>query len=165
MKNGKLFGKLSVIDLLVIALVILLLVAGAVRLGFFSTPDKAIEGTQKTEYTKVEREVTVSFAGISDIMLSDPVAVGDMMLVSGKPFGRVISVEKEPNTAAHTLSDGSVVTVEKPNAYNYIVKVKATLWEKNGFLRTEKNNVVAVGKTLTFITEYFMGNAMVRDIQ
>lgn len=165
MKNGKLFGKLSVIDLLVIALVILLLVAGAVRLGFFSTPDKAIKGTQKTEYTKVEREVTVCFTGITANLLNDPVAVGETLFVSGAPFGKVNSVEKVHTTNVHTLTDGSIVTVEKPDAYNYIVKVDTTLLEKNGFLRTEKNKVVAVGETLTFVTEYFTGKATVTDIQ
>ena len=70
MKNGKLFGKISLIDLAVIALIILLAVVVLVRLGFFSTPDEAIQSTQKVEYTKVEKEVTLSFPNISYNILS-----------------------------------------------------------------------------------------------
>ena len=59
MKSGKLFGKLSVIDLAVIVLVILLIVAAVVRLGLFSTPDAAIESTKEVVYEKVEKQVTL----------------------------------------------------------------------------------------------------------
>ena len=87
------------------------------------------------------------------------------MALSGKAFGEVTSVQRVPYTDMRALNDGTTVTVEYRNAYTYIVKAKATLLEKNGFLRTAKNDVIAVGETLTMTTEYFKGVAIVTDIK
>ncbi len=165
MKAGKLFGKISVIDLAVIVLVILLIVAAVVRLGFFSTPDEAIESTKEVVYEKVERQVTLSFQNVEAIMLSDPFAVGDTLTLSNKTFGTVTSVEKEPYIMPEALSDGTTVTADQGNAYTYIVKVKATLTQKEGFLRAAKDEPIAVGQILKFASRYFQGKATIINVE
>lgn len=164
MKAGKLFGKISVIDLAVIILVLLLVVAVVVRLGFFSTPSEAIESTKEVVYEKVECEVTLSFQNVESIMLSDPLAVGDILTLSNKTFGTVTSVERQPYTMSETLSDGTTVTADQGNAYTYIVKVKTTLTQKNEFLRAAKDEPIAVGQILKFASRYFQGKAIVTNI-
>ncbi len=165
MKNGKLFGKISVIDLAVIVLVILLLTAAVIRLGFFSTPDQAIQSTQKEAYETVEREITLLVQHVNAQMLSDPFVVGDTLMISKKPFGKIMDIKREHYAAATVLEDGTTVTVNDESAYNYIIKVKASLLRKKGFLRTSKNDIVAVGETLNILSEYFHGNAIVADIK
>ncbi len=165
MKNGKLFGKISVIDLAVIALIVLLLSAAVIRVVFFPTPDKAIQGTEKGTYEQVEREITLSIANVSKQLLSDPLEIGDTLMISNKVFGEVTHLERVPYTDTYALEDGTTVTVNLEYAYTYIVKVKATLLRKNGFLRTTTNDTVAVGKTLAVATEYFFAHAIVTDIQ
>lgn len=165
MKNGKLFGKLSVIDLAVIVLVILLGVAVVVRLGFFSTPDEAIESTQEVVYEKVEKEVTLSFQNVENVMLSDPFAAGDVITLGNKTFGTVTAVERTSYTMPETLADGSTLTADQGNAYTYNVTVKATLTRKDGFLRSAKDEPIAVGQILKFASRYFQGKATVIKIQ
>ena len=165
MKAGKLFGKLSVIDLAVIVLVVLLIVAAVVRLGFFSTPDEAIESTQEITYEKVEKEVTLSFQNVESLMLNDPFAVGDILTLGNKTFGTVTLVEREPYTMSETLSDGSTFTADQGDAYTYNVTVKTTLTQKEGFLRGAKDEPIAVGQILKFASRYFQGKATIINIQ
>ncbi len=165
MKNEKLFGKISLIDLAVVTLIILLLSAAAIRLFFFPTPEKAIQATEKVEYEQVEREITLSVANISHQMLSDALEIGDVLMVSQQAFGEITHLERAPYTGTYVLNDGTTVTVELGNAYNYNVKVKTKLLRKDGFLRTTQNDSVAVGKTLVISTEYFYAHAVVTDIQ
>ena len=165
MKNGKLFGKISVIDLAVIALIVVLLSGAVIRLVFFPTPDKAIQGTEKESYEQVEREITLSIANVSNQLLSDALEVGDRLMVSNKVFGEITHLERAPYTGTYVLEDGTTVTVNLGYAYNYNVTVKATLLRKNGFLRTATNDTVAVGKTLAVASEYFFAHAVVTDIK
>lgn len=165
MKAGKLFGKLSVIDLAVIVLVILLIVAAVVRLGLFSTPDEAIESTKEVTYEKVEKQVTLAFQNVDSTMLNDPIKEGDVLTLSNKTFGTVTQVECEGYKAPETLSDGRVLTADQGDAYTYIVTVKATLTKKDGFLRGAKDEPIAVGQILKFASRYFQGKATVLSIQ
>ena len=165
MKKGKLFGKLSVIDLAVIVLVILLIVAAVVRLGLFSTPDDAIESTQEIVYEKVEKEVTLSFQNVENVMLGDPFAVGDVITLGSKTFGTVTAVERTAYTMPETLSDGTTLTADQGNAYTYNVTVTATLTRKDGFLRGAKDEPIAVGQVLKFASRYFQGKATIVKLQ
>lgn len=165
MKSGKLFGKLSVIDLAVIVLVILLIVAAVVRLGLFSTPDAAIESTKEVVYEKVEKQVTLAFQNVEAIMLNDPFVPGDVLTLDNKTFGTVTEVTCEPYTMQETLSDGRVLTADQGDAYTYIVTVKATLTQKEGFLRAGKDEPIAVGQILKFASRYFQGKATVLNVQ
>jgi len=165
MKSGKLFGKLSVIDLAVIVLVILLIVAAVVRLGLFSTPDEAIESTKEVTYEKVEKEVTLAFQNVEAIVLSDPFVPRDVLTLGNKTFGTVTQVERRSFQEPETLSDGSVLTADQGDAYTYIVTVKATLTKKDGFLRGAKDEPIAVGQILKFASRYFQGKATVLRVQ
>ena len=78
-------------------------------------------------------------------MLNDPFVPGDVLTLDNKTFGTVTEVTCEPYTMQETLSDGRVLTADQGDAYTYIVTVKATLTQKEGFLRAGKDEPIAVG--------------------
>ena len=162
MKNGKLFSKLSVIDLAVILLVLLIAVVAVVRIGFFGTPEQAVE--QTVSYEKVECLVTLQFQEIEAKMLNDAMTKGETMYASGKVFGTVESFECVPATLRAKKQDGTIVTVKAKDEYNYNVTVKATLTQKDGMLYSGKIPV-GVGLGQTFVTHYFSGKAYVMSVE
>ncbi len=165
MKNGKLFSKISIIDILVILLVVVMLVAVAVRVGFFSSPDQAIEKVQSTETPTAKYTVKLRFQNITALTYEDPIQVGDAMLQSGKSFGAVKKVTRTPYQKLEALADGTTVTVDQLDAYNYTVETDVTLSQKNGTLRTAAGKMIAVGMTLEFSTQYFGGKAVIIGVE
>lgn len=163
MKNGKLFSKFSVIDAVMVVIVLLLIVVVCVRLGFFATPDKAEE--QVVTYDTEQALVTLRFSAVSAFLKDEPFAVGDSVYQTGKYLGTVESFEKQPWTATETMEDGTSVTVEYSTAYTYIVKVKATLTDKDNFWRSASDIPITVGNLAVFHTWRFAGNAAIFGVE
>lgn len=165
MKQGKLFGKFSVIDAIALGLVILLIVALGVRLAAFRSADEAEKTPAEQKYIEQVCTVEIRFSGINGYLQQDALKEGDTLTVSGKKFGTVQSVVIQPATVFTTLADGSVVTSERQDAYNYTVTVQATLFEKENLLRDSKNNVIAVGKGLSCYTKLFAAKGVVLSVK
>ncbi len=163
MKNGKLFSKFSLIDLGVILLILLVAVVAVVRLGWFSTPEEAEEQVQPVTYETVNCTVKVRFS-VSSRLLGEPFTVGERMFIGSKELGTVQSIQRETATQRVVLQDGSVVTTERKDAYNYIVTLNAALTRKNGMLYLNKDPIV-VGSGKTFSTHYFSGKGYVISVE
>ena len=163
MKNGKLFSKLSLIDLLVILLIVLILVVAVVRLGLFSTPEEAQEQIQPVTYETVECNLQARYT-ISATMQGEPFTVGEKVYIATKQLGVIEKIEREPATTRVTLEDGSIVTTERQDAYNYIVTIKTKLTKKNGMLYFYEVPV-NVGSGLTLISHYYSGKAYVIGVE
>lgn len=164
MKNGKLFSKLSLIDLAVILLVVLIVVVAVVRIGLFGTPEEAEEQTQTVTYEKVECLVTLQYASIPAYLIGQPIHEGETLYAGGKAFGTVESVQQENATVRSKKQDGTIVTVTCKDAYNYNVTLKTTLTKKDGMLYFEKIPV-AVGLGQTFVGHYYSGKAYVTSVE
>ncbi len=141
MKDGKLFGKLNIIDLLVIAL----LIAAAIFLGMRLTQLNAnpTVNNSRIRYTVkcsvVDPEVYESAKAKID--------AGETQLVAGESFidGHVVEFWAEPNELSSQLEDGTYIRVPDPYFLTVYVTVEA------GLTGTVNNQVVSqeirIGRT------------------
>lgn len=120
--EGRLFGKISVIDLLVVAVVIVLAAALRFKSG------QTITGTSVPEETiTFQVEVYGVRRYVADaIQLEDKLY--DLNYASGGPLGEITEVQvvREPGTLVAVLDDGTAGPVEAEDTVNLLVTVKGS---------------------------------------
>ena len=121
--EGRLFGKISVIDLLVVAVVIVLAAALRFKSG------QAITGTSVPEETIVFQ---VEVYGVCSY-IADAIRVEDQLYdlnyaSGGRSLGEVteIQVVREPGTLVAALDDGTAGPVEVEDSVNLLLTVKGS---------------------------------------
>lgn len=122
-QNGRLFGKISVIDLLVIAVVAVL----AVALNFKN--NQSHTGTSVQE-EKITFQILVR--GVRSYV-ADSIAINDSIYdqnysSGGRALGKItdIRVERDPGTVVSAISDGTVVLAEAEGAVDLLLTVEGT---------------------------------------
>lgn len=120
-QNGRLFGKISVIDLLVVAVVIVL----AAALHFKS-------GQTHTGITVTEQPITFQLRvrGVRSYVV-DAIRVGDGLYdqnysSGGRALGEItdIQVERDPGTTMAYLNDGTVALIDTDDTVDLLITVK-----------------------------------------
>ena len=115
-RNGKVFGKINIIDLIVL----LALIAAIAVFGY----SKAKGG--KDALTKDSDEVEIVFytEQVSDFVV-DKIQAGDMVCDADKNifFGTVTSVEKGPAVSYNQTSDGKIVVSDRPDSSSATITV------------------------------------------
>lgn len=146
-KNGKLFGKVSIIDLLVL-LVIIVSVIG-VYLRFTST----------TEVVKVESEkfsYEVCIEGVREYTIEGLKQLGKVYDKETKEdlgeITEVVSVEKVTNTEIN--SRGEVIESESPDKYVVVIKIETDGNVGDNGYYTSTNRSIGVGGELSVESKY-----------
>ena len=120
-QNGRLFGKISVIDLLVVAVVIVL----AAALHFNS-------GQTHTGITVTEQPITFQLRvrGVRSYVV-DAIRVGDGLYdqnysSGGRALGEItdIQVERDPGTTMAYLNDGTVALIDTDDTVDLLITVE-----------------------------------------
>lgn len=120
-QNGRLFGKISVIDLLVVAVVIVL----AAALHFKS-------GQTHTGITVTEQPITFQLRvrGVRSYVV-DAIRVGDGLYdqnysSGGRALGEItdIQVERDPGTTMAYLNDGTVALINTDDTVDLLITVE-----------------------------------------
>ena len=167
-KKGKLFGKVSIIDLFVI----LVIVIGVV--GVFSTKsmlDKEkvlsqsgnmfIQSSQKADHLEIAFEVKEvrSFT-------KDAIIVGDdVFVVSNDRFlGTVSRVESVPSKKTIVTTHGKVYTAEVPERYDVTIYVDANGKKKDDGYFTDSNIKLIIGGEMEVKTSTIQTTPRVKAI-
>ena len=117
-KNGKIGGKVSIIDILVVVLVVAVIVGIVARYG--SSVTGAVKSNKQFEYVlKVEsvRQYTVD-------ALEKKGKVTDKK--SEKDLGEIVDVQVENATLQSTTASGELKNPELPGRYTCYVTIRAT---------------------------------------
>lgn len=117
-KNGKLFGKINIIDLLIILVVV------AVVVIFVTKAFTPAQQASETETSTVRLEF-FSFEAIPQIADSLEVGASAFEDTTNVQFGKVVDFSAEPAKEYTVDADGN--TVEIPSAYKYVVTVTLEL--------------------------------------
>lgn len=135
-KNGKLFGKINIIDLLII----LVIIAAAV---FFAT--KAFTPAQEATKTETSTVRVQFFCYKAQVGAADAIEIGAPAFedTTNVDFGKVVAVESEPSYTYFVDADGNQAKAEV--AYNDAVTVTVEL---QGNL-TERGFTSAAGSTVS----------------
>jgi len=154
-EQGRLFGRLSVIDLGILLLV-LLAIAGA-YVKFI-----VLEQTAVTVNVAPVR-YTLELSGVRDWTLRN-IREGDTLFVTGTPVGTVVGLTPVP-LEVPIVGDGALWWGEVPARYVLLIDVAGTATVTDGRFLVSRTVPMAVGNSGTqFMTRYAEFQATVREI-
>lgn len=116
-EKGRLFGKISIIDIGVLLLIVALL--GGVYYKFFMV-DKS---NNAAKYDTFEYKILVEEVRQQSV---DAIEIGANIydVKTDAPMGKIISKEVLPATEQLTKADGTMVIAEKPERFNVLVTIQ-----------------------------------------
>ena len=115
-KNGRIFGKLNVVDALVIVLVLGLVFAAVYR---FTASGMVREADQRVRFT-------LMIEGVRDLQV--PYYITGLMAFdarNGQYIGRIAGIQYETLTTTMPLPDGTVIMAEMPGVLRLFVDIEA----------------------------------------
>jgi hypothetical protein len=116
--KGRLFGKINIVDLLIVLLVISLVTG--VYLVFFGGSDKQVVESSKVVYDFEITNVNKDF--VDAINAGDPIRDS----VRGNELGTVVSkASKKATMLNEDLENGRYIIAEVPNAYDVVITIEA----------------------------------------
>ncbi len=156
-KDGKLFGKISIIDLLVIAVIAAM--AAGVYMRFFKTPEKVEVKTEKLTYT-----MKVTDARIYTMEALEE--KGDIYDADTKEkLGTIKDVKIDTAKMTNLTDKGEAVEVEYPERYTAILTIEVDgNVNANGYY-TQSNEPICVGSVKYFETKYVATTGVIMDIK
>lgn len=158
-RSGRLFGKISVIDLLVVAVVLVLAAALYVK-----NNHKDITSTSVTN-TAITYQILVSGART---YVGDAVQEGDLLYdpdrSSGGTLGRITAVEVLPGTKLAEFKDGTVDTVPVEDGVNLLLTVEGSGLISEGRYLLNRVYDLGVNSSRSFCTKYALFTGTVTTI-
>lgn len=145
-KNGKIKGKISIIDILVVLLIVVVIAGIAARYG--SKVTTAVKSDKGFEYVlRVEnvREYTVK-------ALDRKGKVTDKK--SEKDLGEIVDVKVENATQQSVTASGEVKNPETPGRYTCYVTIKATGKESDDNYILDDSTELSVGRNIDLYSKY-----------
>lgn len=145
-KNGKIAGKVSVIDILVIVLIIAVIAGIAARYG--SKITSSVKSSEEFEYVlRVEnvRQFTVN-------ALEKKGKITDKK--SEKDLGEIVDVQVEKSTQQSITADGRVTMPEIPDRYTCYVTIRSTGRESDDNYILDDSTELSVGRNIDLISKY-----------
>lgn len=156
--NKKLFGKINVFDIIIIALI--LVVAVAVLGIYYSKQKKVVTKSVKTTYTLELIDNPLGFAKL--------VKEGDIIKDSIKNFnmGTIIKVEQTPNTKVlNDLVNETIVENETPDRERVVLTVEANVVDNSTDLLVDNQYDIRVGKDVYVKGPRYGGVGYILSIQ
>ncbi len=140
-KNGKVFGKINLLDAIVVLILIIALLGVAYK--FFVVDDS----TFMPDYQ--QGEITLKLTGLDENKY-DAIKIGDMISVPKiQQLGEVTHIEVQHRIDNVSSADGKVYTIENPLFYELIVTLKTSkLYQKDNYYYLDKNYKIISGQAL-----------------
>lgn len=118
-KKGKLFGKINIIDLAIVAIVIIAIFASYYRLNLSSHSDASYTDS-KIEYVLKTKDPVRDFT-VNSFEVGDKVCDRE----SGKYIGEIVKIEKTPAKDFIDMADGSIKIAEIPEKYDLFLTINS----------------------------------------
>lgn len=159
-KQGRLFGKVSVIDLVVIAVVVILAAA------LYLKQTQKVHVSPTTPTTGIVYEVKIP--SVREEAL-DAFQVGDRVYDqdndSGNAIGTITEVRLEPYRASTTTTDGSYHIYEVEGRKDVYLTLTAEGLVSNGRYYVNRTYEVSVNSYRNIYTKYIQCECIVTEIQ
>ena len=159
-RDGRLFGKISIID------VIVLLVVAVLAVAVFVKSQRAQTSTSITDTPVIYQMLLTNQP---EYMLS-AIQVGDQLYdqerSTGGSLGTITQVEVSDGTNLGALDDGTYAVLPAENRYNILITVEgAGLVSADGGVALNRVYDLGVNSSRTFTTQYASFIGTVTDIQ
>ena len=156
--NGKLFGKVSIIDLLVILLVIIAIVGAYFRLTQTAKPNDSSEANKQVVLKTTDFYYTINIKEIREVNKNKLVeSVNSEFCLNGDvtfTMGTLVGVDVSDSVATITLTDGSIVQAEIPEKYDVALTFKISGYEKDDGYFTPQMYELCVGRSYSISSLY-----------
>jgi len=154
-EKGRLFGKISVIDLAVILLIIAVAVGAYIKFMVVPQTDVRIEAAPA--------QFTLEIQNVRDWAMHN-IREGDQVFVTGVYVGTITQVTYGPHVATRR-GEGLVFRAEVPERYNVWLEIEGTATVSDGRIMLSRTVPIALGNSPTdFVTRYATFYAIVREI-
>ena len=155
-ENGRLFGKISVIDVIVIIVVVILAAADYVKYGVLDKTSASVQTTPIT-YTAVASQVSQSNASL----LRD----GDEIYTdSGIDLGKIINVDSKPSSFASQTVDGTYVMATADGKFDVALTIEAPCSESNGRYYINRTYELSANTEQKMVTKYNSVTATIMSV-
>lgn len=158
-KNGKIKGKFSIIDLLVIILIVGIIAGIAVRYGAKATTAVRSSAEFECELEVVNvRQYTVDALKKGGVITDkkSEVVIGE--IVADK-------VQEEPAKFVSTKADGQIVESELPERYNCKVTVKVKGKVSDDAYIMDDSNEISVGRNMEIFSKYVKTSGEIKSVK
>ncbi len=159
-KQGKLFGKVSIIDILAIVAVLVLIIG--VYMRFVKPDDTGVDTGASSSVFEYDIDVnTVRIGTVEALKAGGPVTD----LSTKEEMGEIVSVTERPAYDAHIMADGSYRNAEVPDRYDVTVTVRVNgKISADGFY-TKQNKQIAPGSHYNFTSKLASTSGTVSDVR
>lgn len=155
-EQGKLFGKISIVDIAIVVCVLLFAAAIGVR---FVLPSKANVNTGEYTYSATVKNVRQESV---DAIKND---IGKMWYdEKGNKVGTLVSVEEMPYITDISKNDGSIVLAEMPGKYTIEMKFEASALQGKSSVLLDGKREVSNGSSLLANSESIAVTYTIYDI-
>lgn len=146
-KNGKIFGKISIIDIVVVICVVVL------AFGLYAKVNSSSDAVTSTEKSKVEFVYKVK--SVRDFTVDALKKGGPMYDKETKEYmGEIIDVRADIARMEIGLIDGSFKEVEVPEKYDVYVTVQVDGKANSLGFYTNENRFIGAGSTVVAWSKY-----------
>ena len=155
-REGKLFGKVSIIDILVIIAVVILGLGFYVK--FIAPSDTIVAQSQNIEYVMKVRDVRDTSVGA--IEKGGPVYDSK----TKEKMGEIVGVEYTGAVTQRALTDGSYVESEIPEKYDVYITVRTEGKANDTGYYTRQNKQLTAGSTFIINSKFAKTSAEIVEI-
>ncbi len=157
-KNGKLFGKLSILDIIIVVCV--LFIAGVFVFGRTGQLKLPIETKATIEYVAKLKAYNIEKSEKA------PFEVGSSIYAStGEYIGHVTEIERKPMVSKEKLSDGTYFDYESQTAYDYFLTVEGTGTETDKGMFAQGTFALYPNNSISTTSKYFAGSVVVLSVE
>lgn len=157
-EKGRLFGKINLLDLLIIVALIVLAVSVFAKFGkseaSYVTSDKVLEYTVKVECvrTPTVEAIAQNHTGLTDYD-------------TGKDVGDIINVEQTAAVELVKLADGTYTYAEHEDKYDLLITLRVRGTETSDNFFTTSGKKLVVGDDFKIYNGYASTTAKVRSVK
>ena len=117
MKDGKVFGKINILDFFVLLVIVLLVIGAILKFGKFN--NKTDESSAQTIEYKIEvksiREFTINALASGDTVYDSQTGVN---------IGKITNVEKKSAETYDVAENGEIIEVYNPYRYDIVITIE-----------------------------------------
>lgn len=159
-EKGKIFGKLNIVDLIVVVLIVAIVAAVAVRFTSSKLNANGLTPTAENQYCYV-----TCFASLQVPEVAETLKIGDHIAAGGKyTDAEIVDIKVEPAAYVGVNSEGKAVYSEHPIWKDVTVVVKEKINPSNITIKVGGQEA-RVGYSYIIKTQTVEANAKIRGIE
>ena len=155
-KNGRVFGKINMIDLLMIVFILSIVIMVFMRMKLKSTINKPlVEVCLKCKIKSIDEKFSTNIGKSAPIYLKN----------EEESFGRIVEITENESLTFRKFLNGKVKEFAVPRRFDLYLNIDSKLKEGEFSYFSDFNEPICVNKTLKARTKYAIFDLEILDIK